>query len=137
MSVVLNRENPYSHFSKTGLAKNSLALTDAAFVFVAGGIVDVAVAGGRIDGVSATVKTFASDNQTVAKDTVEYTDVSSQALYTVTITGGTITAADEGKYYDLSDSVTVDGTSESTTTGQLRMVKFVSATSAIFQIVNA
>jgi hypothetical protein len=56
--------------------------------------------------------------------------------YEVTITGGTITIADETKYFDLSDSVTVDGTTESTTTGQLRMTKFVSATASVFEIAN-
>lgn len=54
----------------------------------------------------------------------------------LSITGGTITAADEDKFYDLGASG-VDGTTESTTTGQVRMSKFISATQARFQIVNA
>lgn len=137
MAVSVRRENAHAKVSRTALAKNSLALTEPAFVFVAGGIVDVAVAGGRIDGVSNSIATYASDNQTVAMKNAEYTDVSTQNTYKVTVSGGTITSADVGKYYDLSDSVTVDGTTESTTTGQLRMVEFISATECVFEIVNA
>jgi hypothetical protein len=51
---------------------------------------------------------MASDNQTVAKATVNYIPKRAKNLYNVTITGGTITQADEGKYYNLSDSETVD-----------------------------
>ena len=39
-------------------------------------------------------------------------------------------------YYDLTDKDTVNGTTESATTGQVKLVKFVSATVGIFQVVN-
>jgi hypothetical protein len=52
------------------------------------------------------------------------------------ITGGTITAVDVGKFYDIDATQVVDGTSESTTTGQLRLEKFISADVGIFSIQN-
>lgn len=47
-----------------------------------------------------------------------------------------ISVADEGKYYDI-DTTGVDGSSESTSTWQLRMLKYVSPVESIFEIVNA
>lgn len=47
-----------------------------------------------------------------------------------------ITIADEGKYYDI-DTVGVDGSSESATTGQVRLVRYDSPVSGEFEIVNA
>lgn len=48
----------------------------------------------------------------------------------------TVTIADEGKYFDI-DANGVDGSSESATTGQVRMLKYISAVSGEFEIVNA
>lgn len=52
------------------------------------------------------------------------------------ITGGTVTAVDVGKFYDITATQEVDGASESTSTGQLRLEKFISATVGIFSIQN-
>jgi len=68
---------------------------------------------------------------------VNYEAPKDSTTYDVEISGGTITAADEGKFYDLSDSETVDGTSESTSTGQLKLVGFKTATLGTFVIANA
>lgn len=67
---------------------------------------------------------------------VTYEEQKPQTTFEVPITGGTITIADEGKYYDLATAITVDGTTESTSTGQLELVKFISATLCLFKIVN-
>ena len=135
MSVKIHEFKNYTGTERAGIGANSVDTSAAdCFVTIAGNIVSKSTAGSEIAGVSLTRKAFASDNQTVAQLPLEYIPVDN--LYDVTITGGTITAADEGKFYDLSDSVTVDGTSESTTTGQLRMVKFVSATNSTFEIAN-
>jgi len=56
-----------------------------------------------------TRKAYASNNQTVAQAPLNYIPKEVDVNYAVTITGGTITAADEGKFYNLSDEVTVDG----------------------------
>lgn len=144
----------YEGQADTGIGGNSVDLTSGpAFVAKSSNIVTKATSSSVIAGVSLTQKAFASDNQTVAGLKVEYIPASVNNLYGVTISGGTITVADEGKFYNLSDSVTVDGTTESTTgvytntsdagaavdptlNFQLQLVKFVSATYSLFRIVT-
>jgi hypothetical protein len=148
----------YEVSTDSGIAVNSLDLTTNLggmyFVSKASDIVSKATSSAKIEGVSLTQGTFASDNQTVAKKRVEYIESKNPVQYGVTITGGTITVADEGKFFNLSDEVTVDGTTESsastvgayvdTTAGtavdpvlifQLKLVKFISATYSVFEIV--
>lgn len=137
MSVKLVEFKTYTGTERGGIGANSVDTSaEDAFVTISGNVVAKSTAGDEIAGVSLTRKVYASDNQTVAMAALDYIPVDVDNVYAVTITGGTITAADEGKFFDLSDAVTVDGTSESTTTGQLRMVKFVSATNSNFKIAN-
>lgn len=138
MTVRLHKINGYTGDQSFGVGANSLALDATYFINEAqGGVVSKATVGGVISGVNDTIKTFASDNQTVALAKAYYVPTKVDAVYEVTITGGTITSADKGKYFDLSDAETVDGSTKSTTTGQVQMVEFISATKGIFKIVNA
>lgn len=131
------KSNSYENGDLSAIGGNSLTFAYREFVNAVGGFAIKATVGGRISGVSKQIATFAADNQTVAKNPLVYEPQKDSTTYRVTITGGTITIADEGKFYDLATSTTVDGTTESTTTGQLKLVKFVTATSSDFQIVNA
>lgn len=123
-------------------AANSVQVANGSLLKFTGGTgIELAGAGDTIVGVSATVATFASDNYTVDMKDVLYTPTDSIETVLLTISGGTVTAADEGKYYDLLAasglSQIVDGASESTSTGQVRLHKFISATQGEFNIVNA
>ena len=123
--------------SRARIAANSAAITSGDFVTLSGGFVAEATTSAIIEGVSNQTKTYASDNQTVAKLNVSYTVADDELVVRCAISGGTITAADEGKFYILgANGSTVDGTSESTLVGSLRMIKFISATLADFVIVN-
>lgn len=125
------------------VALNSTAVQNNDFVIYSGGFVTVASAATEIIGVSMQTKTYTSDNQTVAKAVLAYVAKSPEQLFRVAISGGTITAADEGKFYSLTDARTVDGTTEATspydTNGALvknvQLIKFVTATSCDFKIV--
>ena len=119
-----------------GIAGNSVAVVDGDFVSKVGGYVVASTAGVDIEGVAAGEQSFAADNQTVAKARVQYIEADANTEFKCEIGGGTITQADEGKYYDLTDKDTVDGTSESASTGQLKLVKFVSSTVGIFTVAN-
>ena len=161
----LYSQNGNGLVQESGLGANSLALTEACFVSETWGVVSKATSSTKIAWVTNTLETFASDNQTVAQRVVQYTLAESGNLYEVAITWGTITSADKWKYYDLSDSVTVDGTTESTTpysvdtsedvvltweaetvsigstsvaivVKQLKLVKYISATLGVFKIVS-
>lgn len=121
----------------TDIAKNSLNVDFGQLLkYTAWTWVDVAGAGETIIGISVTDKTYDSDNYTVDKARVVYLPTDNLDEVLLPITGGTITYADEGKFYDLTTAA-VDWTSESTTTGQVKMTKFLSATLAWFRIVNA
>lgn len=127
--------NAYVSSSDSRLGKNSAVFVNGGLVSVSGTTVAPAGTSGRIDGVSNQTITLASDNETVAKKTVSFT----KALPNITsveleVSGGTITGADVGKYFSLTDTDTVDGTSEATSpvSKQLKMVEFISATKCVF-----
>ena len=152
MWIKIWTQDNYAKNSQTGVGANSLNLTGKFFLKRTGNVIDKAGASDRVIGVNYTEDTFASDNQTVALKTVEFEPKENQTTYIAEISGGTITVVDEGKYYNLSDADTVDGSTESTvpfyvdtTAGtaidpvismQLQLVKFISATKGIFKIVN-
>ena len=137
--------------SRAKVALNSAVVTSGDFVSLSGGFVTTASAGTTIVGVSNQTKTYASNNQTVAKDTLSYNVATETTVVRCSITGGTITAADEGKFYNLSTANVVNGTTESavesyvdTAVGaavdpvikfQLKLVRFITATLGEFTIV--
>ena len=152
MAIKLLQNVTYTGNELGGIGANSTDTT-AGDVFVqhSGSVVSPATTSGAISGVSLTRAAYASDNQTVAKKALNYVPNTVDAIYEVTITGGTVTAADQGKFYNLSSSTVVDGTTESTTEStvtndgvgtdavvkmQLQMVEFVSATLGRFRIVR-
>lgn len=126
------------------VALNSTAVQNNDFVIYSGGFLTTASGATEIQGVSMQTKTYSATNQTVAKETLAYVAKSPEQLFRVVISGGTITAVDEGKYFSLTDARTVDGTSKGTiiydaTTGaqikNLQLVKFITATLGDFKIV--
>lgn len=131
--------NAYTASSQAQIASNSLAVEQGNFVSLASGFMALSGAGDTIEGVSITDKTFTSDNQTVAQDVVIFTPARPEDLYEVEISGGTITQADVGKFYDLVSDTDqrADGTSESASTGQLRLEEIISSTLGIFSVRNA
>lgn len=152
MTVKIHKMAGYTGNELGGIGANSTD-TSSADVFVQhnGSVVSAATTSGALSGVSLTRATYASDNETVAKATLNYIPANVDVTYEVTITGGTITAADQGKFYNLATASTVDGTTESATkssvtndgvgtdpvvTMQLQMVEYVSATVGRFRIVR-
>lgn len=133
--VTLVRNNSYDSSAQSGIGGNSADLKAGDFVQKSDGYVIGATAGSIIVGTSKVEKVYASDNQTNAQEVVTYVP-STSAVYSVEISGGTITQADEGKFYDLSDKDTVDGTTEDVATGQLVLVKYVTPTLGHFSIAN-
>lgn len=132
----INQFNTSDINSEKGIGANSLDLSSGGhFLTKTAGIITKAVTGGEICGTNITQKVFSSDNQTVDAVKVEFYPSEIQIRYEVEITGGSVTEL-SNKYFDLSDSETVDGTTASATTGQLKLVEFISATKGVFVIVN-
>lgn len=119
-------------------ASNSLKVVVGDFIKLVGGNnVALAGAGDTIEGVSVTDKTFDADNLTVALEKVAYRPATQNSWYKLPIVGGTITIADEGNYFDIvRGTQAVDWTTESSSTGQLRLERFISDTVGIFSIAN-
>ena len=152
MTIRLYESNGYKTSTASGIGANSLVLDGSYFVKQTAGIVDKATTGTIIVWVNETETTFASDNQTVAKKEVVFVPATADRLYEVEITWGTITKADEGMYYDLTDADTVNwttgsaiksvvntsdagATTDPVLTKQVQLVKFLTATKSIFRIV--
>lgn len=155
MPIITAKKAPYEVDSRQGIGANSLTTVAGQFFLKrTGNIVDKATAAtDRIVGVNETCAAFASDNQTVAKNKVWYVPKEVPEVYEVAISGGTITADDEGKFYNLSAADTVNGATETTVpfyvktddagvaadaviSMQLELVRFISATKGEFRIVN-
>lgn len=136
MTIRLFESNGYETTNQDRIGENDLVLDWAYFLQVTDWIAQKATAGAEIVWVNQTEETFASDNETVAQKRVNFVPADAGRKYEVEITWWTVTVADEGKYYDLTDADTVNWVSESATTGQVQLVKFVSATESIFQIAN-
>jgi len=136
MTVRKVNSNSYENGDIHNVGANSVVFTKGDMVTDDAGKLILAVAAAKISGVCKTTATMASDNQTVAMVEVVYEEQKDSTTYEMTITGGTLTAANEQDFFDLSDEVTVDGTSGSATTGQVQMIEYISATAGIFKIVN-
>lgn len=137
MALSVYKQDNYALDSDVGLGANSLTLANGRhFVVKAAGVVGKAVTGGVISGVSYTQDTFASDNQTVAKAKVEFEPETTNNEYQATFDGD-IAITDEAKFYDIVDSQNIDQSTASATTGQVQLVKFLSAREGVVRIVNA
>jgi hypothetical protein len=155
MPIYLKERQGNDSLTRKGIGANSLDLTaGATFLKRAGNIISQASATtDRIIGVNITEALFASDNQTNAKKEVKYLPKDVYALYRVTISGGAVTVANEGSFFNLSAADTVNGASVTTTpfyvntsdagaavdpvlSMQLELVKFESSTQGWFRIVN-
>lgn len=132
----LKTTNSYDQWVDAQVASNSLDVAQGTLLSLSGGYAVAAGIGTTIIGVSKDQKTFASDNQTVAMKKVNFNPTKPEDDYLATITGGTITQAKVGNYYDLTAAQVVNGATESATTGQVQLVEFISATRGIFKIVN-
>lgn len=132
----LTTNNSYDGGAMDAIASNSLDVAQGTLLSISGGFAVAAGVGTNIVWVSKDQKVFASDNQTVAKEKVNYHPAFTSARFRAPITGGTITAAKVGNLYDLTAAQVVNWATESATTGQVRLEEFISATVGIFSIAN-
>ncbi len=132
----LTNHNSNDTGSFDAIASNSLDVAQGTLLSLTGGYAVAAGIGTTIIGVSKDQKVFAANNQTVAKEKVNYHPVHTTDRFRATITGGAITEAKVGNLYDLTAAQVVNGATESATTGQVRLEEFISATVGIFSIAN-
>lgn len=87
--------------STTKIGTNSAVFASGDFVSVTSGFAVKSTAGKRIIGTANHAITFASDNQTVAREVVSYTRIEPSDTIAELVTSAAISYADVGKYYDV------------------------------------
>lgn len=132
---------------------NSVAFANGDFVSLSGGFaIKTTASSGRIVGIANGTKTFASDNQTVAKATLSYTRVEpGETQVELGTSAATLAATDVGKFYNVNVSHVADLATGSTSAAdvntsdagaaadpvlfkQLRLDKFISTSKGVFTI---
>lgn len=137
MSIKLGKQNTANIDDVARIGANSLVLDWPYFITVTAGIADKSATWETIEGVNYTQKVFDSDNETVAKEEVRIDPAFRENTYIVEIAGiGSVTKASESLYFDLTDADTVDNNTWSATTGQVQLVRYISATKGEFRIAN-
>lgn len=128
--------NSYNTLEKELIWANKLVLDDMYFLeAVWGKVANKATPTGVIIWVNNSYLTYATDNETVLKQTVAYAPKEMQRLYEVD-TSASITWDDVWSFFKVStDSKTVDVASKSTTAGQLKLIKTLSDKKWVFELV--
>ena len=148
ISAIRESFAPGTQLPHTGA--NSAAIAVGDIVTLASGFASKSGTTGDLYGSAVEAKTFASDNQTVAKATLAVRPFNQGTLLTLTADAD-ITKDDEGTYFNLNADQTVDVATKTTygsfidTTSasatdalvkkQLKLIKFVSARVGEFAVV--
>ena len=74
-----------------------------------------ALSSSEILGISETIKTFASDNQTVAKAVVNFIPKQNDLIMKMATNAASLTQADVGSYFNMTAGQIIDYTTKSTT----------------------
>ena len=112
------------------IASNSLVADFWTLLTIKSGFIDNAVAGDKIEWLSAETKTFASDNQTVAKAKLQYIRLKDETELEIPVGTGTISQANVWAKFDLGSDNTINATA--LTPSQLTLRKVISSTKGIF-----
>jgi len=140
----------YNESSFEGIASNSVAIANGDMLSLASGfVVKTTASTGRVIGVANGTKTYASDNQTVAKAKVNYLRLCASETMVILNTTASITAAMVGNFFTVNSSQVIDHTTSrafqtSTNTSDagvaadiatiypFQLVEFISATQGKF-----
>lgn len=138
--------------SETRVASNSLAIAQHDFVAETSWFMVKAGASSEILGISETIKTFASDNQTVAKAVVNFIPKQNDLIMKMATSAASLTQADVGSYFNMTAGQIIDYATKSTTksvtntsdagvatdpliTKQFQCTKFLTSSLWLFKIV--
>ena len=112
------------------IASNSLDATFGTLLTIKSGYIDNAVAGDKIEWLSAETKVFEANNQTVKKEKLQYIRIKDETELEITVGTGTISQANVWAKFDLGSDNTVNATAA--TPSQLTLRKVISSTKGIF-----
>jgi len=137
--------------SETRIATNSLAIAKNDMVAETSWFMVKAGVASTILGISETIKTFDADNQTVAKDVVNFIPKKSDLVLKL-VSDDTMTQADVWSYFNINADQTVDYATKATVASivntsdagsatdpvinkQLILIKFLTATTWLFKMI--
>lgn len=118
--------------SRQEIATNSLSVANGDLLTLTAGFIAKAVAAStQIIGVANGTKTYASDNQTVAKAKVNYLAVIPRETVLEIATSADVTQANVGKFYTLTAGWIVDAATAAAVKGvlPLQLVEYVGSAS--------
>jgi len=138
--------------SETRVASNSLAIAQHDFVSETSGFMVKAGASSEVLGISETIKTFDSDNQTVDKAVVNFVPKQNDLIMKMVVNASSLAQADVGSYFNMTSSQTIDYATKSTTksvvntsdagsatdpliTKQFQCTKFLTSTLWLFKLI--
>ena len=134
---IINGSDEGSHVE---IATNSLSVANGDILALASGFIAKAVAATpRIVGIENGTKTYASDNQTVAKAKVNYLRIIPGETILELETSADVTQANVGKFYTLTAAQKVDAATAAAAKGvlPLQLIEYIgSATKARFVAVQ-
>lgn len=96
------------------IGTNSATITAGDLVGLSGGFATKLGATGAIEGIAEETKTFTSNNQTVAKATVQVTLPRKGVTFALPCSSGSLAQADVGSYFLINSSQEVDYTTKTT-----------------------
>lgn len=98
------------------IGANSATINSGDIVTLSGGFVSTIVATGQVEGIAQETKTFASDNQTVAKAKISVVLPRKGQTFSLTCNSASLAQADVGAYFLLASGNTVDYATKRATT---------------------
>lgn len=125
---IINGSDEGSHVE---IATNSLSVANGDMLALASGFIAKAVAATpRIVGIANGTKTYASDNQTVAKAKVNYLRVIPGETILELETSADVTQANVGKFYTLTAAQKVDAATAAAAKGvlPLQLIEYIGST---------
>lgn len=131
----LYKPNAYSIEVSGVVGGNSVAITSEDFVSTSAAWMIKTIVWGSIAWLSATKKTFASDNVTVALEQCLFNPIKDGMEFELVI-DGVADYTDIGKFYDINTDGEMDVLTESATTGQFLLSKVENGV-AIVTVANA
>lgn len=125
---IINGSDEGSHVE---IASNSLSVANGDMLTLASGYVAKAVAASpAIIGIANGTKTYAADNQTVAKEKVNYLRIIPRETILELETSADVTQANVGKFYTLTAAQKVDAATGAAAKGvlPLQLVEYIGST---------
>ena len=119
-----DRINAYGEYSVAKVAANSLVVEPGNWLRLLNNFISLATPSDQIEGSAMTAKSYASDNETNAKEEIIYKPARWNDYYEMKVVNGTLNQTHIGKYFFMDTLQYLDVSTANGTTGQFRLEEF-------------